>query len=216
MPNFDKDFIYECLKNDLERNNIFDSKIKIFKDKISIDIENKEISGEVSFDFNKSDIDKSICSLINNNIFDLLIRYGLLKYSCFIKSEEHYVISIFSVEKGEGEIIEDISIEDLISEELNFFFYDNLLKVKDNISTFGDFQAVIDALFGISILPKGKNKTYSFIITGLEITKENLMKIKPNNDQVPAIDHITFVDCVTEDKDFISRFFGKSTVINYK
>lgn len=207
--NFDKSFIYNCLKNDLET----DSNIKVLES-LNIDFQKEEVTGVLKIEhLTKKDLGTTICDYLQSQEFNFLVRYGLLSYDVYIKSENDFTLEI----SADGQTpLEDITIEELISEELNFFFYDNLLKSKDNITSFGDFKSVVDALFGISVLPKGKTKTYSFFVTGLELTKDNMMKMKDNNDQVPGVEHITFIDCVQADKDFLSKYFEKSTVINYK
>lgn len=207
--NFDKSFIYNCLKNDLETN----SNIKVLES-LSVDFQREELTGILKVEhLSKENLGTTICDYLKSKEFNFLVRYGLLSYDVNINSENDFSLEI----SPDGHTpLEDITIEELISEELNFFFYDNLLKSKDNITSFSDFKSVIDALFGISILPKGKAKTYSFFVTGLELTKDNMMKIKENNDQVPGVESITFIDCVQVDKDFLSKYFEKSTVINYK
>ena len=207
--NFDKGFIFNCLKNDLGKDS---GAIKV-RDTLQIDLDNEEVSGSMTVNATKKDFDHTICDIVNSEEFSYLVRYGLLNYSCFVKSENEFTLDISA---KAPEALEDITIEELVSEELNFFFYDNLLKTRENIGSFGDFQAVVSSLFAISMLPKGKTKTYAFFVTGLELTKDNLMKLKESNDQVPGIDHITFIDCVCEDRDFVTKFFEKSTVIDFK
>lgn len=207
---FDKAFIFKCLKNDL---NPTKDKIKVL-DSIDIDFEKEEITGTLKVDnLTKKDLKTTICDYLKSKEFDFLVRYGLLSYDCYIKSENN-----FSLEIGPDKqtLLEDVTIEELISDELNFYFYDTLLKTKDKISSFSDFKSIIDALFSISSLPKGKNKRYSFFVSGLDINKDNMMKLKDRRDPVSGIENITFADCAQVDKDFIGKYFDRSTIISYK
>lgn len=214
MKDFDKNFLFECIKNDLINNN-FDTSTNInVIGNIYLDIPNKKVSGEEKIEFSKKDLNSSICDFVNNKKFSILVRYGVLGYKCYIKSDNEFYLYI-SEYNQENLMLEDITIQEIFADEFDFFFHDNLLKSKENISSFSDFKSVISSLFAISTLPKGKNKTYSFFVSGLNITKENMMKLKDTNDQVPAVDRITFADCVG-DKDFVKTFFEKSTIIDFK
>lgn len=183
---------------------------------ICVDFDNNIIKGTIRIMCDQNNFAETITDMFineNKKIVMDLIKYSMLKYNVTIINDM-YEIEIFTY-MGNGDILYDCSIADIVQEEFSFYYNDSYLKNKEQygVSTENDLKMLLSSLFSISNTYKGRNRMYSFNVYKIDIS-ENDIKSIIGNDQIPCVDSINFIDCNIENKEAITKLFQKGTKIN--
>lgn len=162
-------------------------------------------------------------------VFDTICKFNVLMSEAYLKGNDknnnnnnNIILEIggaktlFKNGIDNRVIGENDTIKNIIGDDLDFFVINMFLLSNSDISSVEQFAAVINNLNRIADF-KGRNNTYTFNVSGLDVSDEFLSRAKDGMDTpVDRIDSISFNDCIIS----ITRpssiaFFEKGTKYFY-
>lgn len=164
--------------------------------------------------------------LIENEkkVFDTICRFNVLMSVASIEGKDKNKITlriggskdIFKNGVDNRIVGENETLKVIVGDDLDFFVVNMFLLANEEISSAEQFTAVIKNLNQMRDF-KGRNNTYTFSVSGLDLSDDSLGKIKDGcDDPVERIDSITFNDCsISLTRPSSLAFFDKGTKYFY-